>query len=85
MEEKTIKGVLSRINWHESGYLIGKLENGLGVKGNMLAPQIGMEYELTGHVETHPKYGDTFCFDSFKTTLPTSIGAIRRYLTENCN
>jgi exodeoxyribonuclease V alpha subunit len=85
MEETTAKGVLSRINYHENGYLIGKLDTGMGVKGSMIAPQIGMEYEFTGRVETSAKWGDTLCFDSFKTQLPTSSGAIRRYLAENCD
>jgi exodeoxyribonuclease V alpha subunit len=84
MEAKTVKGILSRINYHENGYLIGKLDTGMGIKGNMLAPQIGMEYEFTGRIESTPKWGKTMCFDSFKTTLPTTIGAIRKYLTENC-
>lgn len=85
MEEATVKGVLSRINFHENGYLIGKLDTGMGVKGNMLAPQIGMEYEFVGRIESSTKWGKTMCFDSFKTMLPTTIGAIRKYLTENCD
>lgn len=85
MEETTAKGILSRINYHENGYLIGKLDTGMGVKGSMLVPQIGMEYEFTGTVESHPRWGDTLKFDSFKTQLPTSISAIRRYLAENCD
>ena len=79
-----VSGVLAEIKFHKDNYLIGRLEDGTGIKGNLAAPHVGMEYVLTGHWERHPRFGNTFVFSDYRSAYPTDLGAIRAYLAENC-
>jgi len=81
---ETYSGVLQAIRFRKESFMIGKLDSGTGVKGNMLSPQIGMEYKFRGRMEHHPKFGDTFVFTDYQATLPTDSLSIRVYLMENC-
>ncbi len=80
----TLTGVLEAIRFHKANFLIGKLDNGASVKGHMLSPQVGMEYEFRGRMERHPRFGDTFVFTDYKASYPKDATAIRAYLMENC-
>lgn len=64
--------------------MIGALEDGTTVKGNMLSPQVGLEYALSGRWENHPRFGRQFSFSDYKVSYPTGLDAIRLYLEENC-
>jgi exodeoxyribonuclease V alpha subunit len=81
---ETLTGTLEAIRFHKSGFLIGKLDNGTSVKGHMIAPQVGMEYEFRGRAEHHPRWGETFIFTDYKASYPKDATAIRAYLVENC-
>jgi len=81
---ETLTGTLEAIRFHKSGFLIGKLDNGTSVKGHMIAPQVGMEYEFRGRAEHHPRWGETFIFSDYKASYPKDATAIRAYLVENC-
>ena len=81
---KTVSGILREVRFHKDGYLIGILEGGVSVKGNVVSPQIGMEYRFEGRWQRHPKWGDTFIFNEYETSYPRDIEAIRTYLAENC-
>ena len=80
----TLTGVLDAIRFHKAGFLIGKLDSGVSVKGHLLSPQVGMEYEFHGRMERHPRFGDTFVFADYKASYPKDATAIRAYLMENC-
>ena len=80
----TISGILKDIRFHQKNFLIGKLDNGTSIKGNMIAPQIGLEYHFKGKWEHHTRWGDTFFFDEYKAAYPKELSAIRAYLMENC-
>ena len=77
-------GVLSSIKFHQANFLIGVLDNGTTVKGNMLSPQVGLEYAFTGRWERHPRWGEQFAFTDYRVSYPTDLDAVRSYLMENC-
>ncbi len=78
-----LSGILEVIKFNQNNYLIGVLDNGASIKGNLLAPQVGLEYEFTGKWDSHPKWGNTFAFSDYKVSYPKDLDAIRRYLMEN--
>jgi exodeoxyribonuclease V alpha subunit len=78
-----LSGVLREIRFHKDSFLIGKLDGGASVKGNMVSPQIGMEYHFKGKWEHHPRFGDTFFFSEYRASYPKELSAIRAYLMEN--
>jgi exodeoxyribonuclease V alpha subunit len=82
--EDSLSGVLQEIRFHKDSFLIGKLDGGASVKGNMVSPQIGMEYRFKGRWERHPRFGDTFIFSEYRASYPKELSAIRAYLMENC-
>ncbi len=79
-----VSGILQDIRFHQQSFLIGKLDNGVSVKGNMISPQLGMEYHFKGKWEHYPRWGDTFYFSEYKASYPKELSAIRAYLMENC-
>jgi len=79
-----LQGVLSTVKFHKDNFLIGVLDSNATIKGNMLSPQVGMEYTFTGDWERHPKFGRQFAFTDYKHSFPTSLAAIKAYLAENC-
>lgn len=79
-----LQGVLSTIKFHQANFLIGVLEDGTAVKGNMLSPQVGLEYAFRGRWERHPRWGDQFAFTDYRASYPTDLDAVRSYLMENC-
>ena len=82
--ESALSGVLREIRFHKESFLIGKLDGGASVKGNMVSPQIGMEYRFKGRWERHPRFGATFIFSEYRASYPKELSAIRAYLMENC-
>jgi exodeoxyribonuclease V alpha subunit len=79
-----LQGVLSTIKFHQANFLIGVLDDGTTVKGNMLSPQVGLEYTFRGRRERHPRWGEQFAFTDYRVSYPTDLDAIRSYLMENC-
>lgn len=84
MSDGQLQGVLSAIKYHRANYLIGVLENGITVKGDMLSPQVGLEYIFCGSWERHPLWGKQFAFTDYHASYPTDFDALRFYLIENC-
>lgn len=83
-DDEQLQGVLSTIKFHQANFLIGVLEDGSTVKGNMLSPQAGLEYAFRGRWERHPRWGDQFAFTDYRASYPSRLGAVRSYLMENC-
>lgn len=80
-----LQGILSAIKYHQANYLIGILEDGNTVKGDMISPQVGLEYTFHGRWEQHPLWGKQFSFAHYRTSYPTSLSAIHSYLIESCD
>jgi exodeoxyribonuclease V alpha subunit len=83
-DTEEIRGVLSTVRFHQANFLVGVLDDGTTVKGNMLSPQVGLEYGFRGRRERHPRWGEQFAFVDYRPSYPTGLDAIRRYLMENC-
>jgi len=83
MNAETLEGVLSDIRYHGDGFLIGRLNDGAVVKGQMISPKVGMGYIFKGYWENHPRFGRGFKFEEYQTVYPTSSKAIQDYLVEN--
>lgn len=81
---ESFSGTLEAIRFKKGSFIIGKLDNGTGIKGTMIDPQVGMEYEFKGYTEHHPRFGATFVFSEYHASLPTDGTGIRIYLIENC-
>jgi exodeoxyribonuclease V alpha subunit len=82
--QEQLQGVLSTIKFHQANFLIGVLDDGTTVKGNMLSPQVGLEYTFRGRRERHPRWGEQFAFTDYRASYPTDLDAVRSYLMENC-
>lgn len=83
-EVQELKGVLSIVKFAQSNFFVGILEDGTTVKGDMLCPQVGLEYAFHGRWERHPKWGEQFSFIDYRASYPTDIVAIQFYLIDNC-
>jgi len=87
---ETLTGTLTDIRFNKNGFVIARIHTPApnprvwGIKGTMPAPQVGMEYTLTGRWERHPRFGRTFVFSDYRSAYPKDLGAIRAYLEENC-
>jgi ATP-dependent exoDNAse (exonuclease V) alpha subunit len=90
-QEKTIiQGILDRIVFsNEKGFLIGSFKvSGLPIPikdlGTILAPQVDIEYKLTGHWETDVKFGKQLRIERHEAILPQDKGGIFKYLVRMC-
>ena len=75
-----LRGVLSRVRFHERDFLIGDLSDGITVKGRMPSPTAGIEYAFLGRFVQDPRFGRQYVFDAFRTIYPTDPPSIRAYL-----
>lgn len=83
---KRLEGRLETILFHRDGFLIGRLNCGdqvTVIKGPMLSPQAGFQYEVFGKFNKHPKFGMQFAFETYSSKLPTSAEAIRIYIDKH--
>ena len=83
----TLSGVLERIIYsnEQTHWVIGELranqrESGITILGTLPSVQCGETLELTGQWVNHPVHGRQFKVATYKTTLPSSVYGIRRYL-----
>jgi exodeoxyribonuclease V alpha subunit len=76
----TITGTLAGIRFSRNGFLIGLLEDGESVLGNMSEPIIGQTYRLAGDWVDDPKWGRQFKFDRYAAEAPQDAEGVYRYL-----
>ena len=87
--QRTILATLKKQRYHKDNFLIAEMEcdeedvQKFSAKGNMLTPEIGMSYELTGDLQVDQKWGPVLSFENYKTVYPTDLEAIELYLREN--
>lgn len=88
-EIEDIEGKLDRIIFkNDSGFIIGAFldqhNNKFTAVGNMINPQIDMDYFFSGYwVEDH-RYGEQFKFSSYETILPMDENGIYKYIVRVC-
>jgi exodeoxyribonuclease V alpha subunit len=90
IENEVIEATLNRIIFQntDTGFIIGAFVDSQGNKlsalGNMINPQVNMDYILTGDYEHNQKFGEQFKFVFYETVLPIDPSGIFRYITRIC-
>lgn len=86
-EKATLQGVLERIIFfnEENHFTIAEFRPGDGgakitITGTLPGVQCGETLSLTGQWTRHPKHGDQFKVESFRSELPSTVYGIRKYL-----
>lgn len=79
---ETLTGVLSDITFHKNGFLIGRLNTGDTILGDMQEPSLWQEYRFRGDWSEHPRYGRQFKFVHFQAEIPQTTDGIYRYLVK---
>jgi exodeoxyribonuclease V alpha subunit len=79
-----MEGTLADVRYHQGNFLIGVLDSGITVKGQMPSPQVGLLYSFRGRWEVHPTFGRQFAFTDYSASYPVKAEAIQAYLQENC-
>jgi len=69
----------------ENGFIVFKLKPSnentpVAVVGNMLAPLVGEQLELTGEWVEHNRFGRQFKVENYKKIAPTSVKGMERFL-----
>ncbi len=82
-----LQGQIERITYtnDENGYTVAKVKvNGqrdlVTVVGNLMAPTPGEIIKMNGEWISHPRYGEQFRVDQFKSLVPASVYGIKKYL-----
>jgi len=82
-----LTGQIERITYTnpENGYTIAQVKvrgekRVVSVVGNLIDPIPGEMVELQGKWKTHPKYGEQFDVEEYRTTVPATIHGIKKYL-----
>lgn len=87
--DEIIECTLDRVVFkNDSGFLIGSFidnhNNKFSGLGNMINPQVDMNYILTGDYEENSKYGEQFKFHAYETVLPVDTSGIFKYIVRIC-
>ncbi len=82
-----LSGQIERITYtnEENGYTIAKVKVAghrdlVTVVGNLMSPTVGEILELHGTWTTHPKFGEQFRVEHYKTKMPATVFGIKKYL-----
>ncbi len=82
-----LAGQIERITYTnpENGYTIAQVKvrgekRVVSVVGNLIDPIPGEIVELQGQWKIHPKYGEQFNVQEYRTTVPATIHGIKKYL-----
>ncbi|MFO7838058.1 MAG: ATP-dependent RecD-like DNA helicase [Desulfosalsimonadaceae bacterium] len=82
-----LSGQIERITYTnpENGYTVARLNVQGGrqvvtVVGNLVDPVPGEILELTGRWRAHPRFGEQFEVHSYRTTAPSTVAGIQKYL-----
>ena len=82
-----LQGQIERITYtnDENGYTIAKIKvqghrDLVTVVGNLMVPTPGEIIKMYGEWVNHPKYGEQFKVDSYKSLVPASVYGIQKYL-----
>jgi len=98
-EKKTLDGVIKNVTFHneETGFSVLKIETAEAINpslfsmdtsvitatGSMIGPQKGEHVQLTGTIESHPKFGPQFQFKTYIKDRPVTIEGLIDYLASD--
>ncbi len=89
-KKNQISGTIEKIRFQQDSFVIGDFRNNakspsfFSILGNMINPQVGMEYKLTGEWYDDPVYKLQFKFTSFETVKPSDMQGIFKYIVRIC-
>jgi len=88
-EKKQAKGTLDEIRFrNDDGFMIGIFlddkNKRFSALGNMVNPQIGLEYILTGDWSVSDKFGEQLKFSAYESILPVDSDGIHKYIVRVC-
>ncbi len=82
-----LSGQIERITYtsEENGFTIAKVKVSgqrdlVTVVGNLMSPMPGEILKMKGEWARHPKYGEQFKVEQFKTEVPATVYGIKKYL-----
>lgn len=88
LDLEIITGQIVSVRFQKDMFLIASFrENNLktvSIKGNILNPQIGIDYILKGKSSEHPKWGKQFDFSAYETVTPKDTIGIFKYIVNVC-
>lgn len=89
LKHEILEGSLQRVIFkNDSGFIIGafmdKNNNPFTALGNMINPETGMDYILTGKWQENARYGDQLKFHAYETVMPSDINGIFKYIVRTC-
>lgn len=83
----SLSGQIERVTYTnpENGYTVARMKVHGGrqvvtVVGNLIDPIPGEVMELKGRWKIHPKFGEQFEVQSYRTTAPATVTGIKKYL-----
>lgn len=87
--DETIECTLQRIFFkNDTGFVIAAFmdqhNNQIKGLGNMINPQVDMNYVLIGKYEDDHKFGEQFRFHSYETVMPVDTNGVYKYLVRIC-
>lgn len=86
---ETVIATLEATAFVKNGFVIGKFRDVssdftggdlFSAKGNMIRPELGMKYKLTGFWENNSKFGPTLLWKEYEIVKPDTYESIVRYL-----
>ena len=82
-----LHGQIERITYtnEENGYTVAKVKikghrDLVTVVGNLMSPMPGEIIAMKGEWANHPRYGEQFKLNSYRTSVPATVYGIRKYL-----
>lgn len=89
VESEKLEGTLSRIVFkNDNGFVIGSFfddsNNKFSALGNMINPQVNLNYILTGYWEENQKFGEQFKFSNYESIIPSDTSGIFKYIVRVC-
>ena len=83
----SLSGQIERVTYTnpENGYTVARMKVHGGrqvvtVVGNLIDPIPGEVMELEGRWKVHPKFGEQFEVHTYRTTAPSTVAGIKKYL-----
>jgi exodeoxyribonuclease V alpha subunit len=77
---EALTGTLEFVKFHRNGFLIGQLDSGDTILGDMLEPCEGQKYRFTGEWVDNPRWGKQFKFARYQAEIPPTTDGIYRYI-----
>jgi exodeoxyribonuclease V alpha subunit len=88
-EPEILEGILQGVIFkNDTGFVIlrfmDKNKNPFVALGNMINPELYMDYILTGHWQENDRYGSQLKFHAYEMVVPVDANGIFKYIVRTC-